>query len=242
MKIERQKFAKETDLCAAFISSAAPAWTMYPECGGFDILAVHRYGHQVGIEAKLKLNVEVVTQALPRWLRSDTERGPDYRAILVPSGGAVSGLETICEALGITILRMDRGGFGRSVDRFTPCLPEAPYSNNNGWAEWCPLERCRLPEYVPDVRAGASAPTKLTRWKIQAMRLAVLLEERPLTRADFKAANIDPRRWTGHWLRATPDGYVKTEHFPNFAAAHPRNYAEIRADRAKWDWTARAGG
>lgn len=49
---------------------------------------------------------------------------------------------------------------------------------------------------------------------------------------------LSPSRWTDPhhgWLVVTPAGYVRGDRMPNFAAQHPRNYAEIKADRATWE-------
>lgn len=241
----------EADLCAAFIAEATKSgeWVAYPE-HGFDILLVRKAdGVQVGIEAKLALNAKVIAQILPHLSEHDAGgRGPDYRAVLVPSPKD-GGLEPVCDALGVTVLkfsREDRAAWGnprepRYRDRFWPDLPrEHPKHLPRGWHQWAPLERIALPDYVPDVAAGASAPLALTEWKIRAIKLCVLLETRPITRADFKALKISPSRWTAPWpgwlVRAEDGrGYVRGPNLPDFERQHPRNYAEIRADREKWE-------
>lgn len=71
------EFAKESDLCAAFIAAVSrPAeryeierdrWVVYPETADFDILLRREAdGAQIGIEAKLRLNAYVVSQARPK--------------------------------------------------------------------------------------------------------------------------------------------------------------------------------
>ena len=100
-----------------------------------------------------------------------------------------------------------------------------------------PQTRCVLPDYVPDVVAGASAPVALTAWKVNAIKLAILLETRPVTRSDFQALGLSPSRWTDPWtgwLQKTPRGYVRGERMPDFQKQHPRNWEEIKADGAKW--------
>ena len=239
---EGPKFARETDLCAAFIAAIDERrWTCYGETAGWDILAVRKDdGAQVGIEAKLRLNPEVVAQALPHKRYSD--EGPDYRAVLVPAGGAPNSLHPICAALGVTVLTYvgEQNGTRSRGRLFHPRLPDEGVDPEYDWHQWAPLRRCRLPDYVPDVAAGSSAPIALTQWKIQAIKLAVVLEERPLTRADFKAAKVSIYRWidpSGGWLKSVERGvYAKGDRFPDFAAQHPRNYAEIKADKTQWMW------
>ena len=77
---------------------------------------------------------------------------------------------------------------------------------NGEWHDWCPNQRCKIPDYVPDVAAGRSAPLQLTEWKVRAIKLAIILEERPVTRADFKALKLHPQRWldpSAKWLVST---------------------------------------
>jgi len=247
-------FAKETDLCAAFLAeverqsakrrSAQDQWTAYAETAGFDIVMVRKAdGVQIGIEAKLALNTTVVSQALEG---SDGWRkgvdGPDYRAVLVPED-ATKGLALFCKALGLTVLTcgVPRGHVERRL--FEPALPRVgdpyDYFSDDYWHQWCPVRRLLLPDYVPDVAAGASSPLALTKWKIKAIKLVILLQERPVTRADFKHLDLSPTRWTApaiSWLVPARDakGYVAGPYMPDFKAQHPRVYEEIAADKASW--------
>lgn len=239
-KKSKASFGSEAELCAAFIGEATQkgAWHAYAETAGFDILMVRvRDGIQIGIEAKLTLNAKVILQGLPKedGYFNFGEVGPHYRAILVPveSGGIA---DQVCERLGLTVIRQHPLDV-RFWPKFRPQLPDpASEYHNIHWQEWLPQKPCEVPDYLPDVSAGASAPVALTLWKIAAIKLAVLLEERPVTRADFKALKLSPTRWTDRytgWLNATSEGYVKGSRMPDFKAQHPRNYEEIRADRAK---------
>lgn len=241
-------FAKESDLCAAFIADATKdgKWVAYPETAGFDIVMVRAAdGIQVGIEAKLVLNVAVLLQALPKYRWEGGVTGPDYRAVLVPADKCSTGLPDLCEALGITVIRQrgahaDDGAYPhlRYVqETFRPSLPDERWGRVDGWHEWCPVNRCELPAYVPDVGAGMSAPVALTTWKVQAIKLAILLEERPVTRKDMKALRLSPSRWTDGWtgwLTPTPAGYVANKSMPDFKGQHPVNYEQIKADKAMW--------
>ena len=183
-------------------------WIAYPETADFDVLLRREFdGAQIGIEAKLRLNAHVVAQALPRYRWAPVPEGPDYRAVLVPWNAVDTGMGEICAALGITVIRVSPNGYGVGEGpRFSPDLPHADGRfRNNDWFEWCPDQRCKLPDYVPDVIAGSSAPTKLTPWKIAAIKLAIILEDRPVTRDDFRALDLSPSRWMqnpGAWLTA----------------------------------------
>ena len=228
------KFETEAALCAAFIAAVATEgkWRSFSETGGWDILLVREAdGVQIGIEAKLTLNAKVIDQSLPSPFNYG-ETGPDYRAALIP-GYATGSFGRVCGALGITVLRYGPGSL-----RIDPTLPLAGRRTwiDPNWHEWAPLRRVAVPDYIPDVPAGAPAPLTLTPWKVAAIKICVLLEERPVTRSDFKHLGIDPRRWTSPWpgwLRPTEKGYV-ADRLPDFKAQHPRNYEEIKADKEKW--------
>lgn len=251
----KAKFSTEAELCAAFLaevsrvhaSPKAARWTAYPETGGFDILLVRDAdGFQVGIEAKLTLNASVLTQALPGWRWNAALHGPDCRAVLVPRGCA-TGLESVCQHLGITVITMAIPRPSRAP-LYAPGLPSLSRGTrvNQDWHEWCPLNRLALPAYVPDVPAGTRAPVKLSEWKIAAIKMAILLQSRPVTRADFRALKMSPTRWldpVDGWLVKTGRGtYAAGPRLPDFAAQHPVNYVQIRNDAPKWLKTIEAQG
>lgn len=276
-KTQRPTFASEAQLVAAFCSGierinhayrdkpeSHMRWTIYAETAGFDLLLVQdATGVQLGIEAKLSLNLKVLEQCLPnRWdcFGERPERGPDYRAVLVPNGGTQHNLSRIAQVLGLTVLHIYNQRCDPSEEpgwrpwpgwvkpqpewAFTPHLPDETEGGFGGmrlgeWHPWLPEERCELPGYVPDVPGGVKSPVKLTTWKVKAIKLMVVLDRRGwVTRADMRALQIGPTMWCGWdgWL--DPDkvkgGYVRGDNTPDFRAQHPRVYAEIEADFAKW--------
>lgn len=100
-------------------------------------------------------------------------------------------------------------------------------------------ERCILPDYIPDVAAGCAAPVQLTPWKINAIKLMIVLERRGyVTRKDMKVLQISPTRWCDHWhgfLAPAPDRrYVRCNRTPDLKAQHPVNWAQIEADFEVW--------
>jgi hypothetical protein len=234
-------FATEAELCAAFIGEIGDAWTAYAETAGWDILLSRKVdGFQIGIEAKLKLNVLVINQALEQyssWVADSA--GPDCRAVLVPECDA-GGFSRIADYIGLVIITMraPQKVPYYHTSNFRPALPGEMYWREDDWHEWGHTKRYQLPEYVPDVAAGAPAPLQLTQWKIAAMKIAVTLERRGfVTRADFKHHNIDHRRWLtpgAKWLANDGGRLVASELMPNFKAQHPRVYAEIAADADNW--------
>jgi len=234
-------FAKEIDLCRAFLSSIPDSWAAYPETGGFDILLVRKVdGFQVGIEAKLRLNAKVISQAAEdtsEW-RVAAEN-PDCRAVLIPEGVSLE-LAPVCSLIGLTVIRMRHGEQARHHScQFYPELPDFSehYWHNRGWHERCPVKRIGLPDWVPDVPAGDSAPVALTHWKVGAIKLVVTLEKRGfLTRGDFAHFKISMSRWTQEkWLvKDGQGGWIAGPFLPDFKRQHPVNFEQIAADFEKW--------
>jgi hypothetical protein len=228
-------FATEADLCTAFLASVDSAkWVPYPETAGWDVLMVRRAdGFQIGIQAKQKLNTEVINQALEDYHHwSSPHPGPDCRALLVPSS---NGFSLICKYLALVVIVPVQQHNDKW--RFSPYLPDAPPAPQySDWPEWAPAKRHKLPDYVPDVIAGASGPVQLTDWKIKAIKLAVMLERAgSVCRADFAFLRLDHRRWVeGRWLQLENGAFVRGSGWPQFDKIHPRVYKEIAADFAKW--------
>lgn len=246
MKRDPAPFASEADLCRVFISLMPPGWTAYPETGGFDILLRHDVdGFQIGVEAKLRLNAKVICQAAEYVGHSYVDQaGPDCRAVLIPDGVSTE-LAGLCPLLGITVIKLQPerdlsvASF-RLVQppRFKPDLPSLknPFSESP-WHELCPVERITLPDWVPDVSAGNSAPIALTDWKIRAIKIVVLLKRNGfVTRKDFAAIAISMSRWTQEkWLvKGTRNQWVAGPKLPDFKKQHPVNYPQIEANYEKW--------
>lgn len=233
----KKPFATEAEMCARFIGALDKGWTAYAETAGWDILlARDADGFQIGIEAKLKMNTHVINQAIEHSVYWVDHAGPDCRAIMVPENEG--GFDQIASYIGITVIRV-RAPYERGVSgpAFTPYLPRLKDEwLRSEWHEWCPTKRHQLPDYIPDVVAGASAPIQLTKWKVAAIKIAITLEQRGfVTRDDFKKHGIDHRRWL------TPNGWLRHENgrylagiMPDFRTQHPKVYEEIAADAPKW--------
>lgn len=235
-------FATEADLCRVFISTLPAGWTAYPETGGFDILLSRDVdGFQIGVEAKLRLNAKVICQAAEFVGHHYVDQpGPDCRAVLIPYG-VTTELAGLCPLLGITVIKLsppqEFGGFKLSA-KFSPDLPKPGNAySERPWYELCPVERERLPDWVPDVAAGSSAPLTLSDWKIRAIKIVVLLERNGfVTRKDFAAIEISMSRWTQEkWLvQGGRNRWVAGPNLPDFKKQHPVNYPQIEADYLKW--------
>lgn len=234
-----QRYATEEALCADFIAwvkaeggcirygREQPVWTPYAETAGWDILLVAADGTQIGIQAKLKFNLKVLTQAVPGAWEHWRDQGPDYRAVLVPDQD--NSYDSLCGALGLTLF------YSRSWGGQPEFAPGLDLQHVTGWHYWSPRARCELPEFVPDVPAGASGPLQLTKWKIAALRIVATLEVRGfVTREDFRGYSVDPRRWTGPngWLQSSPEtpGRFTRGESLDFDRQHPETYAKVLAE------------
>lgn len=237
-------FTSEAELVAEFVAQLTNQtrrenpWTVYSETAGWDVLLVHETGFQIGLEAKLSLNAKVIEQALDgvhsRW----NAAGPDYRGVLVPAKKLQHHLGRICSVLGLGIIPLRKREAGLATWQWLNLPGEDSYARD--WPHWCPAERCKLPDFVPDTAGGHKSPVQLTDWKVKAIKLMIVLERRGyVTRADMKALNISPSRWTDPWhgfLDRAPalGGYVRNGRTPDLRAQHPRNYAEIEAQTEQW--------
>lgn len=234
-------FATEAEMVAAWLqtdfarSNHRGLWTAYPETAGWDLLIAHKDGYQIGVEAKLSLNPKVIEQALVGQHDAWRAVGPDYRAVMVPSGKCQKHMERIANAIGLHILLADPPGTRGWTSLQLPNEDRAYHA----WPNWMPEKRCALPDYVPDVTAGVSGPVMLTPWKVKAIKLMLILERRGyVTRADMRALEISPTRWCDHYAGfLTPGpgrGYLRCDRTPDLKAQHPINWGQIEADMPTW--------
>lgn len=231
-----KKFAKESDLCSTFLGMVdAKIWTPYAETAGWDILLVRKVdGYQIGIQAKLSLNLDVINQTLEyhsHWMHA--LEGPDVRAVLIPEGptGKLGG---ICQYLGLVVFQMQSPAWHSKVN-FHPWLPGDP-SKEPHFPEWCPVRRHPLPEYVPDVVAGSPSPVQLTEWKIKAIKLCILMHKNgSVTRADFEHLKLDPRRWVSdRWIISSGKRTFVAGKMPEVEKQHPKVFKQIKSEFDKW--------
>lgn len=252
-KEKQPTFSSEAEMCGQFLSVIPDEWTAYPETGGFDILLVRKEdGAQVGVEAKLKLNAKVISQAAQQiGVYKNTYPGPDFRAVLVPYNTGWD-LIDVCRLLSIEVIRIypidhsqsQRYIKGKIVGKshFLPDLPSLKYNHNEmcgeQWFDFCPEKRIKLPDFVPDCGAGNKSPIQLSTWKIKAIKIVIEAMRRGfVTRQDFKYHSIDMSRWTQcGWIVSgkNKSEWILSEKVPDFRKQHPVNFAEIENVYNDW--------
>ena len=223
-------FAAEADLCAAFIEWAGrfDGVRCFAEWAGWDILVVYPDGHQLGIQAKLRLNAEVIGQAAPDawgWAFDHDHQGPDFRAVLVPHGNPLSG---IAARLGLVVFESHERGYPTTRIEFSPSLDGCPRMGDP-WLDWNPARRHELPPVATDAIAGSPCPITLTPWKLAAIDvLAELAVKGTITTKRMRGLGVNPSRWlSGFWLMPaeTRGLWVRGDRCPKFDEQHPTAYA-----------------
>lgn len=235
---------KEADLCELFIAQfgALPGWTCYPEAGGFDVLAVHDDGRQIGVEAKMALNAKVADQVLPSERADYNEApGPDYRMVIVTKiTPASAGIAKMLNMLGVAVLlpQLTRTAEGdRYCFHFGNVLEAKGQQTSYGRQylhDWNPPARCHVPALVQNLPAGVPSPVRFTPCKEKALQIIALMRSQGFVTAKQIAAHGHAvSRWTQPdgmkhpWLSksAVRGQWVETEHMPAFDKQHPELYA-----------------
>jgi len=241
-------FPTEASLCELFTRDiqAVEGWTCYPETAGFDILAVHASGRQIGVEAKLQLNAKVADQILPSDFDARYGReGPDHRVVIVACiTDASEGIARMLNMLGVTVWTPRHDGRAPYFNVASELHYEAIADREDGkWREvalghvlfdWNPVQRCALPDMVPNVPAGVPAPIRWTPWKAGALRVLALLKlHGRITAKQIAAQGISPSTWTQQWLARAPDAgfWLPTDKTPfRLIDQHPAEYAAALAE------------
>ena len=210
-KDKEDKFS-EADLCREFRGYLEElGFVVHPEVATWDLVGLppadtsgkeqlinpssrkdYRFGDQIGIQAKLLANVDVLHQAvLPR-------SGPAFRMVLVRR--ATTEFLELAGHLGlcVAVRELRRRVYGKNTDWFAP---ESGFHVYGSMRRFDVKKQLDLPPIVTDLVAGSQSPQQLTPWRVGALRLCRLLRTKGyLTSADFKAAKVDMRRWKNYWL------------------------------------------
>ena len=238
-------FATEADLCALFIQefNELEGWTCYPEAAGFDILAVHDDGRQIGVQAKLQLNAKVADQILP----TDREdyygaAGPDHRIVIVGRiTEANEGIARMLDMLGVKVLN-PRHIKTKAESRYTfesfkdlrGARTKKSALNQPNLFDWNPAKRCIVPSIAEDAPAGVPCPVRLTPWKESAIKVMVKLRKQGfITTKDIAAHGISASTWIRPKGRKQPwlkkglvrGQWVETPYMPALDQQHPALFA-----------------
>lgn len=184
------KYRTEAELCAELVAHARSiGFKAYPETAGQDVLLVagpdargFKAGDQIGVQAKLRANVQVLAQAMPR---DGYSSQPNYYAVLVPV--APKEFVLVANRLKITVL---------SGGAFAEAYIYDPFRRAR-WFRFDTRATCWVPECeVEGMPAGTPAPKQLTKWKLAAVKLCMRgVEQGFLTSSDFKEFEVSMTRW-----------------------------------------------
>lgn len=218
-------------MCNTFIAYAKKdGWKVFPETSGWDLLLVKDI--QIGIQAKLKDNIEVLAQTIP----SPYDKiGPNIRAILVPH--ASKEFRAVANALNIFVIEGSICSTDVLRRKYWRKEIKTDINKYNKKYITHPAKLCWVPDIEIDVPAGVKSPKSITEWKIKAIKLCFELNKKGyLTSKDFQKYKLSITIWKIKWLidSGKKDGklikYVKNpnatlpdELYPEITAAISRN-------------------
>lgn len=193
---------KEADLCSEFKTIIEKVGGVaYAETAGFDMLVVGPDGLQIGVEAKLRANVDVLAQVLngDSWPGRPRRAGPDYRAVLVPK--CSEAFQIVARELHIWVFDLSRANRSGNTDLINFDLMffgdfDSYIHDHYAWQYNKP---CWVPPTDFEVPAGVPSPRSVTPWKIGAVRLCMKLREQGyVTSRDFRDCGI---AFSPYWRR-----------------------------------------
>ncbi len=184
-------YKSEAHLCEHLaIVAREQNFEVHPETSGWDLLLVagenccgFEKGDQVGVQAKLRANFQVLIQAWTPEGPADLQQrpGPHYYAVLVPR--ANDGFIDIARRFQITVLE------GQYIDR-QPLSFKRWYRFEHKALCWVPTVE------ILAVAGGVASPRSITPWKLGAINLCLTCVERGyITKADFVENNISMSKW-----------------------------------------------
>lgn len=194
----KNPYNSENELCNIFIEYAKKNnWRVFPETSNFDILIV-KNNFQVGIQAKLKPNIDVIAQSLDH----SHEKSPNIKAILVPQ--ATRKFKLVCKALKIYVIegvikkcKVENNGKKINIKVYWDKEIKTILPNeNNKYYLRISKNKCWIPDVEINTPAGVKSPKRITEWKVKAVKICIKLNEKKfLTSMDFKLANLSMIIW-----------------------------------------------
>lgn len=183
MRSKREVWPTEAAMFESFIAYVRPlGLTPYPETCGHDLVllateALNRTmvpglepGDTIVVEGKLRATLELLYQALPPHLRvREGKRGADFYAVLTPGCGET--FREIASQLGIVAIDWTRDGVERA-ERYRRLDLGTQLPTFSDRFRVLDVEPHRLLLQVEQA-AGRPAPRKVTRWKVEAVRLCM---------------------------------------------------------------------
>jgi hypothetical protein len=162
-----KKYNLEKDMCDELtIHAKHNGWVVYPEQGGWDLLLVRNH-IQVGIQAKLRLTIKLLSQAL-----TNSNVGPHYRAVAVGNSHWLEKEDFIKISFPLKLIFIDMG--------VHPDFWISGAMRNTSFKHYrhFPDEVVWVPPFVPELDAGIPSPQNVSPWKIIAIKLELLAEEK----------------------------------------------------------------
>jgi hypothetical protein len=169
------KYDDEAHLCREFTGAARDnGFKVWSEAGydlllqatqnnpmGFDA----RLGDFIGIEAKLVSNLKVLSQLITRRTAS-VSQGPAFFAVLVPRASVE--FKEVAASLRLIVITSKRLGVGGQEGW--------AFRGGRGQRHLFP-EACWHPDIEVDIPAGQKSPKQMTKWKMNAVELAVVARD-----------------------------------------------------------------
>lgn len=191
-----KKFRLESDLCDYFMGLARDSnWQVYPEQNDWDMIIV-RNKIQVGIQAKLIANNDVLLQALPKLPYKKI--GPHYRAVLISGyrGRTVKARNENRKDFYALANYLKLVVIDTTLDNLIVCGPTYNFHKtgyNMGYQLNLRYYHCRpseiewYPPFIPILPAGVPSPVKVSKWKLAVLDLREIeLEKGYICLADCK--------------------------------------------------------
>jgi hypothetical protein len=161
--MKTHKYRYEYEMCDEFVELNKADWDIYPECYGYDMLMFSKDSEiQIGVQAKLKNNLQVIYQILNNVDISNRIKriGPHYGAVLTPIDD--NNYYHLCRRLNIIKFNI------------VPIKATMNYINNvnlDGYTILNFLERHNRPIIRLNDSPGKSSPKNLSQWRIQALKI-----------------------------------------------------------------------